>query len=220
MKICGIYRIINTITGDFYIGSSKNIKQRLESHKIPSTWKKHPNNLMYQDMKQYGIDKFSFQILTEVEVDSLKEMEQHFIETLKPTYNRNNAKGLDIVKFKESQKKYQESVKFKESQKKYQKSVKFKEYQKSDKFKEAQKKYQKKYQKSDKFKEAHRKASNEYNNQLCFYNGETLTLNALAIRFRKAGVENPTVEAKKHLVLQLYNKKLDNKEIFGMILYK
>lgn len=27
-KICGVYKITNTVTGDFYIGSSKNAKQR------------------------------------------------------------------------------------------------------------------------------------------------------------------------------------------------
>lgn len=27
-KISGVYRIVNIVTGDFYIGSSKNIKQR------------------------------------------------------------------------------------------------------------------------------------------------------------------------------------------------
>ena len=39
-KIIGVYRIINTVTGDFYIGSSKNIKQRWAEHKCDSTWKR------------------------------------------------------------------------------------------------------------------------------------------------------------------------------------
>ena len=30
-KICAIYKITNTITGDFYIGSSKDVKQRCEA---------------------------------------------------------------------------------------------------------------------------------------------------------------------------------------------
>ena len=41
----------------------------------------------------------------------------------------------------------------------------------------------------------------EYNNQLCFYNGETLTLNALSKRFQRAGIPHPVLEAKKYLVL-------------------
>ena len=52
-KIIGVYKITNTVTGDFYIGSSKNVKSRWESHKCKSRWNKCPNNPMYQDMKQY-----------------------------------------------------------------------------------------------------------------------------------------------------------------------
>lgn len=183
MKICAVYKITNTVTGDFYIGSSKNVKQRWASHKCHSTWKKCTNNLMYLDMQKYGVDKFDFQILEEVESDFLKEKEQQFIEMLKPTYNNNRAKGLDVDRQKEYQKKYQ-----KEYQKKYQKYDKRKEYMK---------KYQKEYQKSDKYK----KYKKEYDNQSCYYNGETLTLAALSQRFQKSGIEHPIIEAKKYLVL-------------------
>ena len=40
----------------------------------------------------------------------------------------------------------------------------------------------------------------KYNNQLCFYNGETVILATLATRFCKAGIEHPVVEAKKFLL--------------------
>ena len=176
--ISGIYKIINTITGDSYIGSSKNIKSRWADHKKPSVWNRCPNNPMYQDMQKYGIDKFEFEILAEVEPEYLKETEQEFIETLKPTYNSNNANGLNIERRKESQRKAQ------------------KEYHKSNKFKE----YQKEYQKSDKHKEHQKEYQKEYRNQLCFYNGEVLTLCALAARFRKAGIPHSTIEAKKYLI--------------------
>ena len=161
MKICGIYRITNTITGDFYIGSSNNIKRRWESHKWPSRWKKYPNNPLYQDMKRYGLDYFVFEILEEVEIEQLKEKEQQFIETLKPTYNQMNANGLNIERRKE---------------------------------------YMKEYQKSKKGKESKKKADKKYKNQLCCYNGETLTLNALSKRFKSQGIPHPTTEAKKYLL--------------------
>ena len=137
-KIIGIYKITNTVTKDFYIGSSKNIKNRWINHKCPSTWKRHPNNPMYLDIQKYGTDKFVFEILEEVEITHLKEKEQQFIEKMHPTYNSYNAKGLDVDK---------------------------------------------------------------YDNQLCRYNSETLTLNALRKRFKKSGIEHPTIEAKKYLVL-------------------
>ena len=208
-KIIAVYKITNIITGDFYIGSSKNIKHRWADHKCPSIWNKCPNNPMYLDMQRYGVDKFEFEVLAEVEIDKLKEREQYFIETLKPTYNDRNANGIDV----ERQKEYEKSDKRKESRKKYNKSDKGKEarkkYKKSDKGKEAQKKYnksdkrkesQKKYNKSDKGKEVQKKAVNKYQNQLCCYNGETLTLAALRERFKRKGIPHPAQEAKKYLI--------------------
>ena len=159
--ISGVYKITNSITGDFYIGSSKDVNQRWESHKWQSTWKKYPNNTLYLDFQKYGLNKFAFEILEEVEECSLKEAEQQLIEKLQPTYNQMNAKGLDVERYKE---------------------------------------YIKEYKKSDKGKESHRKASNKYDNQLCCYNGETLTLNALKQRFRRKGIPHPTIEAKKYII--------------------
>ena len=120
MKISALYKIINTVTGDFYIGSSKNVKRRWAVHKCQSVWNRYPNNPMYLDMRKYGTDKFSFQILEEVEIEQLKEMEQQFIETLKPTYNRNRADGWDVERYKEWQEEYRKTDKSKEYQKQYQ----------------------------------------------------------------------------------------------------
>ena len=173
-KIIAVYKITNTITGDFYIGSSKDVKRRWADHKCKSIWKRCPNNPMYQDMNKYGLDKFEFEILEEVEVGQLKEAEQEFIETLKPTYNNYNAKGWDIERLKEYQKQYQE------------------DYRQSNKGKE----YHRKYNKSDKGKESKRK----YDNQLCLYNDQTLTLHALSERFRRQGIDHPNIEAKKYLI--------------------
>ena len=178
-KISGIYKITNTITGDFYIGSSNNVKQRWAAHKWKSTWNRYPNSQLYQDMQKYGVENFVFEVLEEVEIYSLKETEQQFIETLKPTYNDRNANGRDFERYKEYNKEYQ------------------KEYQKTDKYKE----YQKEYQKTDKCKEYQKEFYKEYNNQLCCFNGQTLTLNALSIRFRRQGISHPTQEAKKYLIL-------------------
>ena len=161
MKISGVYKITNTVTGDFYIGSSNDVKRRWAEHKCTSTWKNNPNNQLYKDMQKYGVDKFVFEILEEVEESFLKEAEQQFIEKLNPTYNNRNANGLDI---------------------------------------ERRKKYKKEYNKSDKGKESHRKADKKYDNQLCFYNGETLTLGALRMRFLRKGIINPVLEAKKYLL--------------------
>ena len=157
MKISAVYKITNIVTGDFYIGSSKNINRRWREHKCTSRWNRYPNKQLYQDMQKYGVDKFELQILAEVEPEELKEAEQKFIETLKPTYNDRNANGLDIERRKERHKERNK------------------------------KKHNRDYQK-------------QYKKQLCFYNGETLTLNALSKRFSKAGIPHPVLEAKKYLL--------------------
>lgn len=162
-KTCGVYKITNTITGDFYIGSSKDVKGRWREHKKPSTLNRYSKYPLYSDMKKYGVDKFDFQILVEVEIEQLKEKEQQFIEKLKPTYNNYNANGQNVDRYKERQKEYHEY-------------------------------YDKEYYQQN------REAIKEYNNQLCFYNGETLTLNALRNRFQRAGIEHPTLEAKKYIL--------------------
>ena len=180
-KISGVYRITNTVTGDFYIGSSKNVKQRWRSHKWPSKWNECPNKQLYKDMMKYGLDKFVFEVLEEVEEvepEHLKEMEQHYIELLKPTYNNYRANGFDIERRKKSKKEYD------------------KEYRKTDK----RKKYNKEYEKTDKRKKYKKEYNKKYKNQLCCYNGKTLTLNALRTRFRRMGIDHPTLEAKKYLL--------------------
>ena len=187
MKICGVYKITNTITGDFYIGSSKDVKHRLAAHKCKSTWDRCTNNPMYLDMQKYGVDNFIFEILEEVEIEQLKEKEQQFIETLKPTYNNRNANGWDFERLNETNKEYQ---------KEYRKTDKYKEYHKQYEKTDKRKKYIRKYNKSAKGKESKKK----YYNQLCNYNGETLTLCALSTRFRRKGIDNPTTEAKKYLI--------------------
>lgn len=175
MKVSGVYKITNTVTGDFYIGSSKDVKRRWIEHKKSSTWNKHPNNPLYLDMKKYGVDKLVFEILAEVEPEHLKETEQQFIENLKPTYNDRNANGWDFERYKE---------------------------------------WQKDYEKSNKRKKAHKKSSNKYNNQLCLYNDEALTLNALAKRFTRAGIEHPTLEAKKYIIKKESNNAIEFYDVY------
>lgn len=166
-KISAVYQIFNTVTKDFYIGSSKNVMSRWACHKCSSTWEKCPNSPMYCDMQKYGVDKFRFQILAPVMPEYLKDVEQELIEMLHSTYNNNNAKGLNSEKARECRRKYRQTEKGKEANRRQA-----------------------------------RKDVKKYCNQLCLYNGETLTLNALSLRFRSAGIKHPTLEAKKYLLPQ------------------
>ena len=173
MKISGIYKITNTITGDYYIGSSKDVKQRWAQHKKPSVWKNYPNNQMYLDMRKYGTDKFVFEVIEEAEPEELKVAEQYFIETLKPTYNNYRANtGLGNLKGRVDEYK-------KEWYQKYKEEI---------------------LDRAKQYNEAHKQQKKEYNNQLCSYNGEVLTLTALKTRFYRAGIPHPVLEAKKYLL--------------------
>lgn len=113
-KISAVYKIVNEATGDFYIGSSKDVKRRWWEHKCSSKWKRYPNNPMYKDMQEYGLENFRFQILAPVMPEYLKQVEQEFIEMLQPNYNDVNAKGWNVERHKE----YEQSERRKECRRK------------------------------------------------------------------------------------------------------
>ena len=161
MKISGVYKITNIITGDFYIGSSKDVKQRWSQHKSPSVHKLWPNSKLYKSMAQYGRDNFTIEVIEET--DNLKEREQYWIEQLKPSYNSIYADGYNTERRKETYRRCN------------------KEWYKVNRDEQLAK-------------------SKAYYSRLCFYEGETLTLRALNIRFFKQGIPHPTLEAKKYLL--------------------
>ena len=176
MKIAGVYKITNNITGDFYIGSSKNIENRWANHRSPSVWKLHPNVKLYKAMAQYGRDNFTFEIIEKT--DNLKEREQYYIECLKPSYNNYRAQGWDTDRYKEADKRS------------------YKEWYKIHR--DERLTYNKAYNQAHRNKYLAKK--NSYNNRLCFYEGETLTLGTLSSRFTRQGIPHSTLEAKKYLI--------------------
>ena len=174
MKIAGVYKITNIITGDFYIGSSQNIKHRWAQHKCLSGQKRQPNSKLYKDMASYGLDNFTIEVIEKT--DNLKEREQYWIEQLKPSYNSNRAQGLDTERCKE----------------------RYKEWYKVNRDKELAKGKDYYYTHRDK-----RLAKCKANySRLTLYKGKTLTLAALSKRFRKQGIPHPTLNAKKYLIVK------------------
>ena len=174
----GVYKITNNITGDFYIGSSKDIKNRWATHKSCSSWKLQPNSKLYKDMAQYGLDNFIFEVLEET--TDLRNREQHWIEQLKPSYNNNWAQGLDIERRKETTRRYS------------------KEWRKAHRDRHLAKMKNYNYTHRDEILVK----SKDYYSRLCLYEGETLTLSALSKRFCRQGIPHPTLEAKKYLIVK------------------
>lgn len=175
MKISGVYRIVNTITGDYYIGSSIDLERRKINHFCKSSWKQQSNKLLYKAMKQYGKDNFLFEPIWLCKPEELKKYEQIAIEKYKPKYNVRIAyTGLTGLTKEQYHKQY-----YKEN---------------SDAIKQYQKQWREKN--TTAIKQYHE----QYNSQQCLYEGEVINLAALAQRFFKKGIEHPVVEAKKYLI--------------------
>lgn len=89
MKIvsCGIYKIINTLNGKFYIGSSKNIHKRWRQHLSHLRTKVHNNIILQRVFDKYGVKVLKIVIIENCDQHNLFKREQHFIDTLKPPYN-------------------------------------------------------------------------------------------------------------------------------------
>lgn len=81
--ICGVYQITNKITGEIYIGSSINIKERWSHHRR----KISRNPLLYKAFDEYGMINFEFIVLKECNESELKFLEQMYINNLNPKYN-------------------------------------------------------------------------------------------------------------------------------------
>lgn len=90
--ISGIYKIENLLNHQIYIGQSKDIPNRKRSHR--SNWNnpncKDYNMVIYQAIRKYGIDNFSFEIIEECPEEKLNEREQYWIAYYDSYYNGYN----------------------------------------------------------------------------------------------------------------------------------
>jgi group I intron endonuclease len=81
-----IYIITNTANGKFYIGKAKNLNRRWNGHKrtVQNKEYRHP---LYDSMRKYGTDKFTFEVLEKCNYTDLDNRERYWIAKLKPVYN-------------------------------------------------------------------------------------------------------------------------------------
>lgn len=86
----GIYQIINSTTGDCYIGSSQCCRVRVMRHFRELSLNKHFNRHLQNAWNKYGEASFSAGVLERIEnKENLIKHEQHYIDTLNPKYNIN-----------------------------------------------------------------------------------------------------------------------------------
>lgn len=73
---CGIYLIINTKNGKFYIGQSQDINRRWNSHRSNLRKNTHSNCHLQRAWNIDGEDKFKFLVLEYCPIEQLDEREQ------------------------------------------------------------------------------------------------------------------------------------------------
>jgi group I intron endonuclease len=79
-NVSGIYRIENTVTGKFYIGSAAKLRSRLKSHRAALRRGGHYNNRLQSEWVKYGEAAFVAVVVEEVAKVHLLEVEQRHID--------------------------------------------------------------------------------------------------------------------------------------------
>lgn len=87
MNNCGVYKITNVVTGDFYIGSSAYLHKRFVNHQYHLDKNCHVNIHLQRSWNKYGNQSFEFSVCEHCEKELLIEREQFYIDSEKPTYN-------------------------------------------------------------------------------------------------------------------------------------
>lgn len=101
----GVYQIKNKRNGKVYIGSTKNLPGKINSHKFQLKNDLHPNREMQKEFREIGEEGFSFDVLDRLEPkedlnydysEELKTLEAMWIEKLQPF----NEKGYNKRKIR------------------------------------------------------------------------------------------------------------------------
>ena len=78
---CGIYKITNIQTNECYIGQSVDVYKRWNEHcKCGLGIDTPPGNKLYKAMQEYGLENFTFELLTACPKEELDSKEKYFIE--------------------------------------------------------------------------------------------------------------------------------------------
>ena len=80
-KTCGIYKITNQVNSKVYIGQSKNIEKRWQRHSLESFKEKSENYNypLYQAIRKYSLENFTFEIIEECLPEELNKKEIDYI---------------------------------------------------------------------------------------------------------------------------------------------
>jgi group I intron endonuclease len=84
----GIYKITNLSDGKFYIGSSVDLKRRKSEHAKMLENGTHHSSYLQNAYNKYGKNNFKFEIIELVDDDKLRDVEQRYLDKLKPYIRR------------------------------------------------------------------------------------------------------------------------------------
>lgn len=87
----GIYKITNKITGNCYIGKSKDIRKRFKAHIQEMRRGYRSNKKWAEDIRLYGIEVFEYELLEHIpskEEFYMATAEREWVQRIKPQYNR------------------------------------------------------------------------------------------------------------------------------------
>lgn len=88
MENIGIYQIINQINNKCYIGSTNNLTRRKRDHfRLLKQGNSH-SIVLQRAANKYGIENFRFKVLCKCNQENIYELEQFFVDKLKPEYNQ------------------------------------------------------------------------------------------------------------------------------------
>lgn len=90
IKMSGIYRWVNLVNGDTYIGSAVDLTERLRDYLSPVWLKKEVlkhNSIIYRALLKYGYAKFRLEILEYCDRSQTIVREQYYIDKYQPTNN-------------------------------------------------------------------------------------------------------------------------------------
>ncbi|MCA9750522.1 MAG: GIY-YIG nuclease family protein, partial [Romboutsia sp.] len=100
----GIYKIVNLVTNECYIGSACKLNRREYEHFNLLTKNKHYNKYLQRAYNKYK--DFKFEVLAHCPKEYLIKMEQWFLDNLKPVYNAQPTAGSNLgFKFSDKSKK-------------------------------------------------------------------------------------------------------------------
>lgn len=88
LNMVGIYKFTNKITGESYIGKTKDIKRRYLQHKnrCDPAKSNFESTYFHKEIAKYGFEAFDFQVVEECNVEELDEKEIYYINKFNSLY--------------------------------------------------------------------------------------------------------------------------------------